>query len=260
MTSLAVAIVTMVIAVPAGGALISTHVLHVGLVMLMLQFSIGVHNDLLDQRYDSQAKPWKPIPAGLVRQRTAVAVFMALLAGGLVLSLRFGPLPFAIMVFGLACGLGYNAGLKRMALSWLPHALAAPTILVWPRAINGEASPVLFWAYALGLLMGPALNVANQLPGTEAARASGEFSFLHRLGPVQGRRVAGALFLLTAILMPLVVVGHRAELQTALVGSSIAVIFTGIFMVLAERDVRIALWPTAVIIAAVLGISFHLSV
>ena len=260
MTSLAVAIVAMVIVVTGGGAPLPHLVLRAGLVMLLIQFSIGVSNDLLDQQYDAQAKPWKPIPAGLVKQRTAVVVFMALLAGALGLSLRFGPLPFALMIFGLACGLGYNVGLKRMVLSWLPHALAAPTILVWSRAINGDASPVLFWVYALGLLLGPALNVANQLPGAEAAQASGEFSFLHRLGPVKGRRLAGALFMLTAILMPMLVFGHQAEVQTALAGSGIAVTFTGIFMVLAERDYRIALWPLAVIIAAVLGISFSPSV
>ena len=260
MTSLAVAIVAMVIAVTAGGAPLPYLVLRAGLVMLLIQFSIGVSNDLLDQQYDAQAKPWKPIPAGLVQQSTAVVVFMALLAGALGLSLRFGPLPFALMIFGLACGLGYNLGLKRMALSWLPHALAAPTILVWSRAINGDASPVLFWVYALGLLLGPAMNVANQLPGAEAAQASGENSFLHRLGPVKGRRLAGALFMLTAILMPMVVFGHQADVQTALAGSGIAVAFTGLFMVLAERDYRIALWPIAVIIAAVLGISFNLSV
>ena len=260
MTSLAVAIVTMVIAVPAGGAAVSYHVLHVGLVMLLIQFSFGVSNDLLDQPYDLQAKPWKPIPAGQVNPRAAVIVYIALLAGALVLSLPFGPLSFAIMIFGLACGLAYNIGLKRTALSSLPHSLAAPTILVWPRAINGEASPILFWAYALGLLLGPALNVANQLPGAEAARASGEFSFLHRLGLVKGRRAAGGLFLLTAILMPLVVLGHHAEVQTALIGSGIAIAFTVIFMVLAEREYHVALWPTALIIAAVLGITFHLSV
>lgn len=260
LTSLAVALVTMAIAMPAGGAAISFHVLRVGLVMLLIQFSIGVHNDLLDQRYDSQAKPWKPIPAGLVKQRTAFVVFIALLVGALLLSLRFGLFPFAIMLFGLACGLGYNIGLKRTALSWLPHSLAAPTILVWSRAINESASPILLWAYPLGMLLGPALNVANQLPGAEAARASGEFSLLHRLGPVKGRRIAGGLFLLTATLMPLVVFGNQGVIQTAVVGSSVAVAFTGIFMVLAERDHRIALWPTALIIGAVLGITFHLSV
>ncbi|MEE9162431.1 MAG: UbiA family prenyltransferase [Candidatus Neomarinimicrobiota bacterium] len=260
LTSLAVAIVTMAIAVPAGEAPISYHVLRVGLVMLLIQFSIGVHNDLLDQQYDAQAKPLKPIPAGLIKQRTAIALFIVLLSGALALSPRFGPVPFAIMLFGLACGLGYNVGLKRTAFSWLPHSLAAPTILVWSRAINDSASPILLWAYPLGMLLGPALNVANQLPGAEAARASGEFSLLHHLGPVKGRRIAGGLFLLTAILMPLVVIGHQREAQTAVVGSSIAVVITGIFMVLAERDYRVALWPTAVIIAAVLGMTFHLSI
>ena len=62
------------------------------------------------------------------------------------------------------------------------------------------------------------------------------------------------------MLMPLVVFGHQREIQIAVAGSSVAVALTVFFIVLAERDYRVALWPTAVIIAAVLGMAFHLSI
>ena len=56
---------------PVAGGSIGTGGCCSALGMLGLQFCIGAVNDLLDERVDALAKPWKPIPSGLVSRRTA---------------------------------------------------------------------------------------------------------------------------------------------------------------------------------------------
>ncbi len=58
------AIVTGLLAALAGGGAAVVGMLAVA--MLLLQFSIGTVNDLADAAADAVAKPWKPIPAGVV--------------------------------------------------------------------------------------------------------------------------------------------------------------------------------------------------
>ena len=259
-TSLAVAGVTMVLAIPRAGPLDISRILPVGLAMLLIQLTIGITNDLLDRPYDVAAKPSKPIASGQVNPGTALIMASGLLIGAMGLGLRFGPLPGGIMLFGLACGLAYNLGLKRTFISWLPHALAAPTLLLWVRAINGELPLVLLWAYPLGLLLGPALNLANQLFGAEAADASGERSLIHYVGIVPGRRLAAVLFVLTAGCLPMVISISRLPVRTAVVGALAATGLSVVFLVVAELDRRVVLWPLGLTIAAVLGLAFHLSI
>src|SRR5437764_3541912 len=56
------------------------------LAMLCIQFCIGAVNDWADRHLDATAKPWKPIPAGVVPAPAALAVGAALGAGGLALA------------------------------------------------------------------------------------------------------------------------------------------------------------------------------
>lgn len=259
-TSVAVTGVTVILALPRDGRFIFSQLFLVGLVMLLVQFSIGVSNDLLDRRYDSIAKPWKPIPSGKVKKRTAAIICVSMVASAIVLCSLLGWLPLGIMLFGLGCGLGYNLGLKRTLFSWLPFALAVPTLLLWARVINGDTPIVLLWAYPLGLLLGPALNLANQLSGAEEAASSGEHSFIQYLGVVLGRRVTVGLFLLTSLCMPIVVLMNHVRVEVAATGSLVASVFIVIFLVFAELDYRVALWPCAIVISTVLGLSFLLSI
>ncbi|MFQ6616191.1 MAG: UbiA family prenyltransferase [Fidelibacterota bacterium] len=259
-TSLAVTIVTVIIAMSSDPPFDLHRVFLVGFVMLTVQFSFGVSNDVLDQRYDSEAKPWKPIPSNKVRKRGALIIFATLVACSFALCSVLGWIPLGIMLFGFCCGMAYNLGLKRTLLSWLPLSLAVPTILVWVRAINEKTPNVLFWSYPLGLLLGPALNLANQLAGAEEASYSGERSLIHFLGVVKGRRVAVGLFALVTLFMPIVVRIHDLQVEVATVGSVATFLFIAIFAVLAEFDHRLALWPLAILIASVQGVFFVLAI
>ena len=244
---------------PAAGLAIRS-----GLAMLLIQFSIGASNDIFDRPFDALAKPGKPLPSGQVRLSMAWTIWGLLIGGAVILAWPFGLLALAVMLFGLGCGLAYNAGLKRTPLSWLPHALAAPTILTWVWVIAGRPLQPLLWIYPLGLLLGPALNIANQLAGAEAAQASGERSLVHSLGVIRAQRLAAGLFLLAAVLMPFVagrVAGAPVAAEVgqglpwAIAGSALAVIF----LVLAERGSRLALWPLGLGIGGLLAVGLQLS-
>ncbi|MEE9167598.1 MAG: UbiA family prenyltransferase [Candidatus Neomarinimicrobiota bacterium] len=255
-TSLAVAIVTVIIAISSNPPFDLHRLFLIGSVMLTVQFSIGVSNDVLDQRYDSKAKPWKPIPSKKVGKRTALIIFASLVICSFASCSILGWVPLGIMLFGLCCGMAYNLGLKRTLFSWLPLSLAVPTILVWVGAINENTPNALYWSYPLGLLLGPALNLANQLAGAEEAAHSGERSLMHFLGVVSGRRVAVGLFVLVSAFMPTVVWINDLQVKVATVGSVATSLFIVVFAVLAEFDHRLVLWPLAILIASVQGVFF----
>lgn len=259
-TSMAVAGVTVVLAVPLEGPIGYGRLWHIGLTMLLVQFSIGLSNDLLDEPFDAIAKPHKPIPGGRVNRNIAMALLAVLVAAGWSMGLALGSLAFMVMLFGQGCGVIYNLGAKRTGYSWLLHALAAPTILVWVRIANETFLPAILWVYPLGLLLGPALNIANQLPGAEEAAASGEHNLVHQWGVANARRAAAALFMLAALSMPVTVKKLGFDAGLAETSAQVAVALSLLFLLVAEADRRIYLWPLALMIGATLGVGFHLSV
>ena len=258
-TSLAVAGITALLAGANAGAPGTGLAIRSGLAMLLIQFSIGTSNDIFDRPFDALAKPGKPLPSGQVSLFTAGTIWGLLIGGAVVLAKPFGWLALAVMLFGLGCGLAYNAGLKRTPLSWLPHALAAPTILTWVWVIGGRPLLPLLWIYPLGLLLGPALNIANQLAGAEAAEASGERSLVHYLGAKTAQRLAAGLLLLTALLMPLVVGRLGGDALRGLPWAVGGGVLSVVFLALAEREARLALWPLALLIGGLLAVGLQLS-
>jgi 4-hydroxybenzoate polyprenyltransferase len=160
----------------------------VGLGMLLYQFAIGAANDVLDEELDRRTKPWKPIVAGRVSRRLAIAVAAACAAGGMVATLGLDPGPWAIGLGALALGLAYDGGIKRTSLSWLPVALAFPLVPAFAFTAAGAWDPYLWWAFPIGLLFGFAVHMANQVPDIRSDSAVGVRGAAHRLG---ARRASG---------------------------------------------------------------------
>jgi 4-hydroxybenzoate polyprenyltransferase len=152
------------------------------LAMLLVQFAIGTANDVFDQQLDARAKPWKPIPAGLVGARLAVVLTMAFLALALGLTATLGFNSLALLCLGAACGLAYDALLKRSPWSPAPFAIAIPVLPIWVYVTLDRWEPVLWWLLPLGGLLGVALHLANTAPDIEADAANGVRGLAHRLG------------------------------------------------------------------------------
>jgi 4-hydroxybenzoate polyprenyltransferase len=192
-----------------------------GVVMLCYQFAVGITNDLRDADLDQQHKPWKPIPAGIITPRAGSLLAAAFIFAGLVISM---PLPIGawlVGVAGLACGLIYNAALKRTWLSWLPFAVAIPLIPIWVFLAVGAWDALLWWVFPLGLLLGLALHLSNQVPDID--RESGQVPGLaHLLGRRRATQFAFSSFGLAASLAVIVLLARDSELAFVMAAAGFA--------------------------------------
>ncbi len=178
--------------------------LWVTVTMLVIQCAIGAVNDCADRALDARAKPWKPIPSGLVSADLARMLAVLLVGAAVALILvgpsRAWPLGFA----GLGVGLAYDLGVKRTPFSALTYALALPLVPVWVWTAMGRDSPALVGILPVGVLLGVALQLANALPDAEGDTAAGVRGTLQWLGPARGRRLAWLTFaaaLIVAVLL-----------------------------------------------------------
>jgi 4-hydroxybenzoate polyprenyltransferase len=163
-------------------------------VMLCAQSAIGVANDYYDRDLDANAKSWKPIPAGLVRPRTAAVLALVLIVATASAATTLGAASFALAMLGLACGLAYDARLKRTLLSALPFMVAIPTLPLWVWLTLDAWQPVCWWLLPLGALLGVALHLANTLPDIESDAAHGVMGLTHRIGARWAMGLAWAAF------------------------------------------------------------------
>jgi 4-hydroxybenzoate polyprenyltransferase len=223
--------------------------------MLLIQCAIGVTNDYFDRELDAAAKPWKPIPAGLVTVDAARALAVALIAGAALLALTLGVAGFYLAMLGLAAGLAYDAGLKRTALSAVPYMVAIPTLPLWVWATLGEWQAELWWLLPLGALIGVSLHLANTAPDIEADRAHGVAGLAHRLGftgsVALGWGSFAAALALSAALVPVIDYDLRWYLPAAATGLACLVAGVMLHRARPESTAGFALNAVAAVLVAV---------
>jgi 4-hydroxybenzoate polyprenyltransferase len=163
-------------------------------VMFCAQSAIGVANDYYDRDLDAATKAWKPIPAGLVTPRTAAMLALAFIVAAASTAATLGAASFGLAMLGLACGLAYDARLKRTLFSALPFMVAIPTLPLWVWLTLDVWQPVCWWLVPLGALLGLALHLANTLPDIEGDAAHGVIGLAHRVGARWSMALAWAAF------------------------------------------------------------------
>jgi 4-hydroxybenzoate polyprenyltransferase len=172
--------------------------------MLCIQCAIGALNDWADRGLDALTKPAKPIPAGLIGPKAALAAAVCLGVAPTVLAARFGGAAWALAMMGFGVGIAYDLGLKRTPFSALTYAVALPLVPVWVWTALDLASPAVAVVLPVGFLLGFGLQLANALPDAEGDALGGVRGTLQYLGPELGRRVAwlsfGAALALAALL------------------------------------------------------------
>ena len=168
--------------------------------MVALQVSIGALNDLTDIERDRGQKPAKPLPTGVVGERSARAIVLAGLVVGLGLSWVAGPAALVVAVAGSATGYAYDLRLKATAWAWLPFAIGIPLLPVyaWVGGV-GRIPPAFVVLLPLAVAAGGAIALLNGLVDVERDRAAGIETPVGRLGPRRARLVATALVGLVAI-------------------------------------------------------------
>ena len=249
-----------VLSLPLSNAYHLTDALIFGLIVLLIQFTIGGSNDVFDLQLDEITKPWKPLPSGAANPHVAKGFIIFLMVITLGLSFYFRILVQAIFFVGLGTGLAYNLGLKRTFFSWFPLSIALPLLFIAARLVNGNFLMVHLWSFPISLLLGPAINLANQLPEFERI-IKHEKSLLYYCGSViRGGKIATVLLILSSLAIPVIAVINDLNYPIALISGIFGIIFSMIFLIMVELDKRELVFPIAFVIAAVLASGFLISI
>lgn len=156
--------------------------------------SIGALNDYCDFDLDRTAKPLKPLVRGLATPRFALWLTVIFGVIGLWLSIELNWITAGFSALTLALGYWYDFRAKRSLLSWVPFAIAIPSLPLWGFAAAGKFQRELLLAYPLGALLSVGLNMSNTLPDREADAAFGLRALTHRLTQSQAVLLTWALF------------------------------------------------------------------
>ncbi|MEO7000667.1 MAG: UbiA family prenyltransferase [Ktedonobacterales bacterium] len=167
-----------------------------------MQFSISMINDYCDRQLDAN-RPDKPIARGWVLPREALITGLIMIVVMVVLLLPLNPLALLVSLCYLALGQAYNLGLKSTRWSGIVLALMVSLIPLYVFAGVGHVSPVAFWMFLVGILIGISLNVANSLPDIEGDASGGSKTLAVVLGV---RRSIAACPLLLALTIALIAV------------------------------------------------------
>src|SRR5205814_7676218 len=138
-------------------------------------------NDYFDRHVD-QGRPDKPVAIGIISPREAVIIGAIFGVLALVLALPLGFWVFALTAIGLGGGLLYDAGLKYTAFSWLPFAIAFPTLPLWAWAgasPDGQIPPRLWWTVPVIALTVVGIHLADTIPDLQTDTAAGVRGLAH---------------------------------------------------------------------------------
>lgn len=168
------------------------------------QLSVGLSNDAIDAARDrAVGRRDKPIAAGVISVRVALAVAVASAAVSLVLSAVLGIGMLIAHAVAIASAWAYNAGLKSTVVSLVPFLLSFG--LFPSLATLSAADPALapLWAGIAGAVLGAAVHLTNVLPDLDDDRATGVQGFGHRIGlrPSAVLAVIGLLIGAAAVLL-----------------------------------------------------------
>lgn len=177
------------------------------------QLSIGWCNDVVDAGRDrAVGRGDKPLATGELSVTVARAACAVALAATVVLSLACGLVAGLVHLACVAAGWAYDLGVKAMAWSWAPYAVAFGGLPVFV-ALAGTGLPPASVPVA-GALLGVGAHLLNVLPDLADDEATGVRGLGHRLGPRRARVAAvvalAAATLVLAVGTPGIPTGWRA--------------------------------------------------
>jgi len=164
------------------------------------QLAIGAINELVDVELDRQAKPHKPIPAGLVSEHGAWIMAISGLALMAILSTTFGIGSFLLCAVGTVTGAAYSIWFKRTIWSWIPYLVALPLLPIWVWTALDTVDAGLFAIYPIGAAAVISVQLAQSLPDVETDRRAGVKTLAVALGAGNARFTCWGGMLLAAAL------------------------------------------------------------
>ena len=226
----------------------------IGVIMLLVQFSISALNEWADADLDRRAGRQRPIPLGLVSRGAALTVAVVSAVGAFLLCVlsNLGPLALLLVGLGTACGWAYDLWLKATPLSFVPFAVAFPLMPFWIGALGGRPLPSLVVLFLGGGPLATAIHLADAIPDRDRDQESGLRTLVVALGK-PGAEMAAAGLLLLGTVVSIVLLIRRGQTSIATL-SLVAIAASGVVVGLSTRaNPSAMLGKWAVIAAAVVA-------
>ncbi|MGN6090400.1 MAG: UbiA family prenyltransferase [Actinomycetales bacterium] len=165
------------------------------------QLAIGWANDATDAERDRMVgRTDKPVAAGLVSRRVVTVAAMVAVVASVLLSVPLG-LPVVLLhALVVACGLGYDLGLKGTVWSLVPYLLAFGALPA-VATLSAVGGVVVWWLVVTGALLGAAAHFANAAADTADDVATGVLGLPQRLGAPRSLLVAGVVVSVAALVV-----------------------------------------------------------
>ncbi|MGH2429523.1 MAG: UbiA family prenyltransferase [Candidatus Limnocylindria bacterium] len=183
------------------------------------QVFTGATNDWADRDRDAEVRPEKPIPAGELTERSALAIAGAGLALQLATSAVLGLLPLLLGAAASASALAYNLWLSRTPASVLPYLVSFGLLPAWIGAGVGVPLDRVVAASLLAAPFASAAHLANTARDFEADASAGSRDLAQVLGRRTSHRVALGLALMVGVAVGVgLLVDGRLSAPGALLG------------------------------------------
>ena len=164
------------------------------------QLTIGWSNDVIDADRDQQVgRTDKPVARGEVSETLVRRMIIAAAGACIVLSVACGLASAAVhLLLVVGSGWAYNLGLKGVAWSGLPYAIAFGALpAVITLALPDPQWPPV-WMVAAGALLGVGAHLLNALPDLADDAQTGVRGLPHRLGARKLRWLAPLVLLIAS--------------------------------------------------------------
>ena len=159
------------------------------------QVATGALNDLADRERDARLRPEKPIPAGQLTPRAALAIGLGGLALEAATGVMLGWLPLLLGAAATASALLYDFALSRRPASVAPYIVSFGLLPAWIAAGVGAPLARVLPAMLLVAPFAAAAHLANSLRDFDVDRAAGSRNLNQVLGRTAARRLALGLAL-----------------------------------------------------------------
>lgn len=160
------------------------------------QCSVEIANDIADRELDALAKPWRPIPAGLIKPQAATALAVACGVLAVILAAMLSIWFAALLSLCIIVGVAYSLWLKSTVFSWLPYVVVYPSIFVWAWISLGQFEDRLLATYFVTLPWVLASHLSNQLRDFDEDISYGVTGFIHTLGKKRATDLCMGLLIL----------------------------------------------------------------
>ncbi len=172
----------------------------------LLTASSFVLNDYVDVEVDRVNCPDRPIPAGLVSERSALLYGTILAVTGSVLAMLLGPYPLLIALLTFLISVWYSlSGKQTGLLGNMTVAFCVAQPFPYGAIVStGSLNMAIVMVFLLTFLSNAGREVANGIADAEGDATRNVRSVAIMYGPKAAALLASAFFLLTAIAGPII--------------------------------------------------------